>query len=141
MAVLDDAKKNILSRLKELESSRQEYDELRKAADDLGLEYEPNGRSAREPNGRSARTASPAPQAARSKRAQGKRGARKIAPAGQRRQQMLDAITAKPGVTVAEVAKEIGLPDASSLYRFQRQLLEEKAIRKEGSAMYLRAEG
>lgn len=145
LMVLDEAKQNILTRLSELEPLRREYDELEKAAGQLGLEYQAdahaNGASVLTTAARKPSRAGASSTAARSKRAQGRRrgSSRKIAPAGQRRQQMLDAITATPGITVKQVADQLGLPDATSLYRVQRQLVDEGVIRKEGSGMHIGA--
>lgn len=146
LMVLDEAKQNILTRLSELEPLRREYDELEKAAGQLGLEYQAdahaNGASVLTTAARQPSRAGASSKAARSKRARGRTGrgsSRKIAPAGQRRQQMLDAITATPGITVKQVADQLGLPDATSLYRVQRQLVDEGVIRKEGSGMHIGA--
>lgn len=139
MSVVDEAKElqeRILTRLSALEPARREYDELIEAAKVLKLNYKPNGSTTRR---------AAASRTTRSKRAQGKptrtRGRkradeRKIAPPGERRGQVLKAVTEKPGVTIAEVAAQLGLPDGTSLYRVQRQLVKEKVIRKEGAAMY-----
>lgn len=144
LMVLDTAKQNILERLGELEPLRREYDDLAAAASQLGLEYEPdahaNGASVLTTAARKPSRAGATSTAARSRRARGRTGrSRKIAPAGQRRQQMLDAITATPGITVKQVADQLGLPDATSLYRVQRQLVDEGVIRKEGSGMHIGA--
>lgn len=133
--VLEDAKKNILARLKELEPQRIEYDELRSAATDLKLDYEPattNGQR-RELLPAAARTASRS--GSRRKRAQGKRAGRSSGKT--RRDQMLEAIKATPGITVKQIGEQLGLKDATSLYRVQRELAAEKVIRKEGQGLYL----
>lgn len=130
MTVLDEAKERIVSRLKELEPQRREYDDLLGAAEKLGVEYLPDGHAQAVGAGRARRTA----------RAGGRRakaaGERKIAPPGQRREEVLEAVKAEPGITVAAIAAKLGLPDATSLYRVQRQLVKEKAIRKEGAKMF-----
>lgn len=145
-SVLEEAKENIISRLTELEDVRREYDDLLAAASDLKLDYQPksaprNGSSTPGVLPAAARTGtrSGSSRAARSKRAQG-RGGRRIAPAGQRRQQMLDLVNATPeGITVAQVAEKLGLKDATSLFRVQKQLVADGAVRKDGAKMLPKA--
>lgn len=144
MSVLTDAKTTILKRLTELEPARREYDELLDAAKDLKLDYDAdaamNGKPAAELLTRVARTRgrSGASKPARSKRAQGRgAGPRRIAPAGQRRQQVLDLVNAAPdGITVAQAAEKLGLKDATSLFRIQKQLVADGAVRKDGAQMF-----
>lgn len=130
MTVLDDAKERIVSRLKELEPDRREYDDLIDAAKSLGIEYTPDGHAQAVGAGRARRTARAGRRRAKPA------GERKIAPPGQRREQVLEAVKAEPGITVAAIAEKLGLPDATSLYRVQRQLVKEKAVRKEGPKMF-----
>lgn len=137
MSILDEARElqeRVLARLTALEPARREYDELIATAKVLKLDYKPNG-STRRPA---------ATKTSRPRRASGKattRGRkrpeeRKIASPGERREQVLQAVKAKPGTTIAEVASSLGLPDGTSLYRAQRQLVKDKAIRKDGAQMF-----
>lgn len=146
-SVLEEAKANIVERLTELEDVRREYDDLLAAASDLKLDYKPKSepRNGSSPAGvlpAAARTGSRSgsSRTARSKRAQGRSSGRRIAPAGQRRQQMLDLVNATPeGITVAQVAEKLGLRDATSLFRVQKQLVADGAVRKDGAKMLPKA--
>jgi hypothetical protein len=53
-----------------------------------------------------------------------------------RREQFLAAVQAQPGVTTAEVAKKLGLDDATSMYRHTRELVAKGLIRKDGSKLH-----
>lgn len=135
MSVLTDAKTTILKRLTELEPARREYDELLEAAKDLKLDYDADAAA----NGRPSAPSRPARTRGRSgSKARGRAaGSRRIAPAGQRRQQVLDLVNAAPdGITVAQAAEKLGLKDATSLFRIQKQLVSEGAVRKDGAQMF-----
>src|SRR5881275_3035902 len=109
MSVLTDAKTTILKRLTELEPARREYDELLEAAKDLKLDYDAdaaaNGKPAAELLTRVARTRGRS--GASKPRGRRAGSTRRIAPAGQRRQQVLDLVNAEPeGITVAQAAEK-----------------------------------
>jgi len=60
---------------------------------------------------------------------------RVLAKPGQRREQVLEHVTARPGVTIREIGRAMGV-DPTSLYRPVRQLEAEGAIRKEGPRLH-----
>ena len=60
---------------------------------------------------------------------------RVLAKPGQRREQVLERVTAQPGVTIREMSRAMGV-DPTSLYRPVRQLEAEGAIRKEGPRLH-----
>src|SRR4051794_16834339 len=138
MSVLDqlsDLERQVVDRLRELEPLVGEYEQLRKVAGRLGVEYEPRsgtrdgnqpapgprrGATARSKSGqrnsasRSAGAAArPTTRARKSSTAAGtaRRAARRRAPApaGQREQQMLALVGERPGITVAEIAERLGV--------------------------------
>jgi len=60
---------------------------------------------------------------------------RVLAKPGQRREQVLEHVTAQPGVTIREIGRAMGV-DPTSLYRPVRQLEAEGTIRKEGPRLH-----
>lgn len=69
----------------------------------------------------------------RRKARKGKRAAR-----GQRAEQFLAAVAEKPGATVTEIAKKLGV-ERTSLYPVAKKLSSEKRISKKGSGFAVRA--
>lgn len=59
-----------------------------------------------------------------------RRGARR-APRGQRREQFLNAVKAKPGSTAADLGREIGI-STNQAYALGQRLLKDKEIKKSG---------
>jgi DNA-binding MarR family transcriptional regulator len=92
-------------RLKELEPLVEEYRQLRQLARRLGVD-----------------TSGATPR-------------RVLAKPGQRREQVLERVTAQPGVTIREIGRAMGV-DPTSLYRPVRQLEAEGAIRKDGRHLH-----
>ena len=64
-----------------------------------------------------------------------RKGARR-APRGQRREQFLGAVKAKPGATAAEVGKAIGV-STNQAYALGQRLLDSKEIKKSGKGFRL----
>jgi len=116
--------RRIGDRLAELEPLLHEYNELRARAERLGL-------------GAAAGAAQP-PAPSRSPAGTAKR-ARKAARAGvrdgDRSAQVAALVAERPGLTVAGVAKELGV-DATSLYRVVRRLEQRGQIRKDGTELH-----
>lgn len=132
MSVLEESQQKMLDRLADLEAGRREYDELLEAVGKLGLEYDGDAAMKGRANGSAtpARATRSAPS--RSRRARG----RKIAPRGQRREQVLAIVNEHPdGISVADVGKKLGLADATSLFRIQKQLVHEGTVSKDGALM------
>jgi hypothetical protein len=114
-----DVEQRVLARLRELEPLVAEHRELTALAQHLGLD------TAQEP-------AAPAARAAGRKATKRPRSR----PAGETREdQVLGAVRAQPGVTVAEVAKGLGV-DATSLYRVVRKLTREGKLTKRGLQLH-----
>lgn len=55
---------------------------------------------------------------------------------GNRKGELLSVIKANPGVTVAEAAEKLGLGSANYLYRVRDELVQEGAVRKDGTSHY-----
>jgi hypothetical protein len=140
MSVLDDLHgmtERVAQRMKELRPLVDEYHELEQAAKLLGL---PDAATTPAPSP----GASPAPTRRRrraTKAAAG--GSRRRARTsktqsspGLRRQQVLDAVSGHPGITVREIGNQLGV-DPTSLYRAVRALESERLIAKRGSQLHL----
>src|SRR4051812_33474190 len=69
------------------------------------------------------------PQAARATRARAER-----ARPGQRRDDVLRLVAERPGITVREIAEQLGI-DATGLYRAVNQLVDEGHVRKDGARL------
>ena len=126
---LDEKRKEIQTRLKELRPIVDEY-ELLKAADEAlgGLA---DGKSA-------STTTSAAPAARRPKRASsggGRRG--RPRGGGTRAAQALELVKAKPGITIPELAEAMGIQQ-NYLYRVMPGLAEEGKVTKSGRGWHLR---
>jgi hypothetical protein len=125
MAVLDElerVKQQIARRLRELEPLVSEYNELQQAADRLGVSVADrraprwSGRRSRAAAGAAAGTTSAAGGAkatrASSRRSSGGRAARRrrnAAAPGSRQQDVLRLVNERPGISVPELAKELGM--------------------------------
>lgn len=144
MTLADEARtlrERVAARLAELEPLVREYQELQRVADELGLtESEPASATAEEP----AAPAAAAPQAAASdqqsrrasaRRRQARRGQSRVAAAAERDARLLEAVSANPGATVAEIATALGV-DAVSLYRPVRDLASTGQVVKRGRGLF-----
>ena len=60
---------------------------------------------------------------------------RRVAAPGSRQQDVLKLVSERPGITVAEIAKQLGV-DAAGLYRVVRRLQADGQIRKDGTALH-----
>jgi hypothetical protein len=144
VSVLDefrDAEKRIVQRLKELEPAVAEYLELEEVARRLGIDAA-NGavrparqarrrrprKSARNATSARSATSAPAKKPARARR-------RSNAAAGQRGEQLLALVRERPGVTVAEAGKELGV-DPTGLYRIVHRLEQRGDVRKNGRELH-----
>jgi hypothetical protein len=124
---LDEKRKEIQARLKELRPVVEEY-ELLKAADEALGTLGGNG---------TPRTSAAAPAARRPKRATG--GGRRGRPrgGGTRAAQALDLVKNKPGITIPELAEAMGIQQ-NYLYRVMPGLAEEGKVTKSGRGWHLR---
>ena len=142
MSVLDqfrDAEQRVVQRLKELEPMVAEYRELEQIAQRLGLDAAQDTtaraqtapsssreRAPRKPAGAASNGRKPAPPATGARR-----GRRRALPRGEREQQLLELVRERPGVTVAEAGKTMGV-DPTALYRVVRRLEQSGAMHKNG---------
>ena len=147
MAVLDElerVKRQVARRLGELEPLVTEYNELQQVADRLGIS--PADRQAPRRSGRRSRgsaatgtRAVPAASRAKTRRASSRRSStrrtarsrRNTAAPGSRQQDVLRLVNERPGISVPELGKELGI-DPTGLYPIVRRLEGRGAIRKDG---------
>jgi hypothetical protein len=167
-AVLDNfkqAQQDILARMRELEPMVQEYEELKGIAEQLGLDTQAapasaststprrTRRSTRARSTTGTRTRSASGTRARSASATGgetsaaatsTRGGRRRASrprrsgAGNRREDILRLVGEKPGVTINQLGKDLGV-DPTGLYRPVRALVAEGKLDKQGPALHPKA--
>ena len=102
----------------ELEAERKR---LVKALDHLGAESAPSVDALLQPD-----------------KPKAKRRRRKRAPAGQREAQFLAAVKDKPGITVAEIAKQIGVSPPNALYALANRLAKAGKVVKSGAEYRLK---
>jgi hypothetical protein len=125
LAELRDYERRVLERLAELKPLVDEYQELEQVAARLGLERTSRPAAERKPGrARSGSAAKPAPR--RAGRRPGTPGRKP-----QRREQILTLVRERPGITVPEIAGEIGV-DPTGLYRVVRQLEKDGLVSKTG---------
>lgn len=129
---LDEKRKEIQARLKELKPYVEEYELLRAA--DNALSGIGNGGSA--PRAASSAAAS-APR--RAKRAAGSSGGRRGRPkgGGTRAAEALGLVKDRPGITIPELAEAMGIQQ-NYLYRVMPGLAEEGKVTKSGRGWHLR---
>jgi transposase-like protein len=163
VSVLDqlrDFERQVVGRLRELEPLVREYEQLRVAAERLGVSYQPRSdtgdgdRPGPRRRRRATRSSTGAPRAAGTSADRGRRAAkpaarstkaggtsradvrrRSVAAPGQRQQQMLALVREHPGITVAEIAQRLGV-DATGLYRVVHRLTEAGEVQKDGRRLY-----
>jgi DNA-binding NtrC family response regulator len=80
-------------------------------------------------------SAAPAPAARKRRRKRTRKGKRAVK--GQRAEQFLAAVAGKPGTTISEIAKKMGV-ERTSLYPVAKKLQSEKRISKKGSGFVVR---
>jgi hypothetical protein len=169
VSVLDQfrtAEERVVKRLRELKPLVEEYQELERVAERLGVSLNDDaaipdeqrstsagsgrGRrrspkakarsavSAREESGGAAaaeRSAATTPTSrARASRRSGDSGARGSNGSSRRQQDVLRLVNERPGITVREIAKELGV-DPTGLYRPVHKLEQDGVISKRGAAL------
>lgn len=130
---LEEKRKEISQRLKELRPLVDEYHRLEAAEQALsGVGVGGNGR-------RTAQTSSPAPRRARSARAKGSGTGRRGRPrgSGTRAIQALELVKARPGITIPELAESMGIKQ-NYLYRVMPGLAEEGKVTKSGRGWHVK---
>jgi DNA-binding NtrC family response regulator len=138
MSLIEEARavrERVSARLLELEPMVREYEELKQLAAELGIEAE----GAAEPA-----SAPPAPAPKRSQRSRSKAREEAVEPPASKGQaagaelgdQVLEAVRANPGQTVADYARALGVAP-TALYRPVRELTTAGAIVKRARQLYL----
>ena len=119
---LDEKRAEIDARLNELRPLHEEYLRLERAKAALdGLDEAPKRRGPGRPRG--SRNAESAPTNGRRRRRRS---------GGTHAERALQAIRQNPGITVAELAPQLGIAHKNYLYRVLNGLQEEGAVTKEG---------
>src|SRR5215207_4251598 len=128
---LDEKRKEIQARLKELKPLVEEYTRL-EAAERALSGVGSNGARASSSSG-------PAP--ARRRRSGGSGGGRRGRPrgSGTRAVQALELVKARPGITIPELAEAMGIKQ-NYLYRVMPTLADEGKVTKSGRGWHARAE-
>jgi sugar-specific transcriptional regulator TrmB len=120
---LDEKRKEIQARLKELKPLVEEYQRLEAAEQALsGV-------------GTSAAAPARATRARRTRSSNGRRG--RPRGSGTRAQQALDLVRGKPGITIPELAAAMGIKQ-NYLYRVMPQLADDGKVTKSGRGWHLR---
>ena len=144
MSVLEqfiDAEQRVAKRLKELEPMVAEYRELESIAQRLGIDGVARDKadSATASTRSRRRTRRTAATPARDSRketsgATGRRSRAQRRAPGLREQQLLGLVRARPGITVAEAGKALGV-DPTGLYRVVQRFQERDELVKNGRAL------
>jgi DNA-binding NtrC family response regulator len=133
-------RQRIAARLRELEPLVREYEELRRAAEEMGIDDAEIARAASAPEGAgSPRPASTRAPGRTSRRRMAGAGA-KLAPAPEESSEdladaVLSAVVEKPGQTVAEYARTLGV-QPTAIYRPVRELSTAGRIVKRARLLY-----
>ena len=129
---LDEKKREIDARLKELRPLVDEYQRLEAAAAALGGVPASAGRAAAPPpKRRQQRRAAAAAPAAGTRRRGRPRGS------GTRSKQALELVRTRPGITIPEIAEAMGIQQ-NYLYRVLPSLQKDGLVRKEGRGWHPR---
>ena len=129
---LDEKRKEIQARMKELKPLVEEYTRLEAAERAL---------SGVGSNGSGARTASAPAAPAKRRRSSGSGNGRRGRPrgSGTRAVQALELVKARPGITIPELADAMGIKQ-NYLYRVMPTLAEEGKVTKSGRGWHARGE-
>ncbi|HEX5899530.1 MAG TPA: hypothetical protein VFY32_09035 [Solirubrobacteraceae bacterium] len=129
---LDEKKREIDTRLKELRPLVDEYHRLEAAAAALGGVPASSGRAAGiPPKRRQQRKAAAAAPASGTRRRGRPRGS------GTRSKQALELVRTRPGITIPEIAEAMGIQQ-NYLYRVLPSLQKDGLVRKEGRGWHPR---
>ena len=135
---LDEKRKEIQARLKELKPLVEEYDRLEAAERALSGVGNGSGSSRR---AAAATPAAPAATPRRRRRSSGSGNGRRGRPrgSGTRGAQALELVKARPGITIPELAEAMGIKQ-NYLYRVMPGLADEGKVTKSGRGWHVRAE-
>src|SRR4051812_3412769 len=127
---LEEKRKEISQRLKELRPLVEEYQRLEAAEQAL---------SGVGGNGRATAPTTPTPRRARSGRAKSSGTGRRGRPlgSGTRANQALDLVKSRPGITIPELAEAMGIKQ-NYLYRVMPGLAEDGKVTKSGRGWHVR---
>jgi hypothetical protein len=125
---LDEKRKEIQARLKELKPLVDEYERLEAAERALGGV-----------NTTTARRPAAAPSTTRRRRSGGSANGRRGRPrgSGTRAAQAFELVKARPGITIPELAEEMGIKQ-NYLYRVMPQLADDGRVTKSGRGWHAR---
>lgn len=141
VAFLDEKEKEIADRIKELEPSALEYDQLLTAAGALGMNVT-DARATPRKRGPGRPPGKPGPKPAAAKRSaakaarktSGRRAGRRKG-SGTRAAEALQFVTENPGITIPELAAKMGIKQ-NYLYRVLPGLEREKKAKREGKGWH-----
>ena len=119
MSVVDDVRQQITKRLKELKPLVDEYHQLEGMVRKLAS------------RGGASSSSGPTSAGARSRRSTNRRRRRRPRRGGTRSAQALALVEAKPGITIPEMAKEMGITP-NYLYRVLPELAKDGKVKKSG---------
>src|SRR3954470_9019717 len=147
VSVLDqfrDAEQRVAQRLKELEPAVAEYRELKEVAQRLGIDQAetsatPAG-ATRAPRRRRATRSRPTSTTGNGTapspgKAANRRSGSSARP-GQRGEQLIELVRSRPGITIRDAGKELGV-DPTGLYRVVHRLEQRGELRKNGRGLEL----
>jgi predicted HTH transcriptional regulator len=138
VSVLNDVRaleQRVTTRLAELHPLVEEYNELRKVAERLGLDLD---RAAQPRSGQSRSSRRAGRKRATATRASASSSRRR--PGGtratgvERRARVIELVQQHPGISVPEISGELGV-DAPPLYRVVRKLVADGVVKKEGKGL------
>jgi predicted HTH transcriptional regulator len=139
VSVLEDLRnveERVAARLQELQPLVEEYEELRRIADRLGLDVNTAQPKPTKP-AKTRRVAAKRAGATSTRRRSTRRRAGGTQATGQeRRERVLEMIKERPGITVPDISATMGV-DAPSLYRVVRKLVADGTVKKEGKQLTL----
>jgi hypothetical protein len=152
---LEELQKRVDARLQELEPLVAEYHRLQQLSQQLDFDLPAGGGSRAEPAPpeRAARQPSKPAPAARKPAARRRRAPKRVKAAAKpadsrrrpggtretgrdRRERVLELIATRPGITVPEISRELGV-DPPPLYRVVRKLLADGVVNKEGKSLQM----
>ena len=133
---LDEKRKEIQARLKELKPLVEEYDRLEAAERALSGVGNGSGSSRR---AAAATPAAPAATPRRRRRSSGSGNGRRGRPrgSGTRGAQALELVKARPGITIPELAEAMGIKQ-NYLYRVMPGLADDGKVSKSGRGWHIR---
>jgi winged helix-turn-helix DNA-binding protein len=128
---LREMERQVTRRLQELEPMVAEYQELRKIAERIGEQVADatNAPKATKPRAKASAAAGRPARTRKPPRASKPAAGRELR--GKRDEDIIRIVTEQPGITVAQVGKELGV-DPTGLYRVVRRLQAAGRIRKQG---------